>query len=69
LASGKNEEDMPRKLNALIDDERVKKLYHALIDDDLSFTEWLRRQIDNYLEKRGQETNRRKGGGTRRRKP
>jgi hypothetical protein len=24
-------------------------LYHALLDDGISFTEWLRRQIDRYL--------------------
>jgi hypothetical protein len=40
---------MPKKLNALMDDERTKRLYHALVDDDISFTEWLRRAIDWYL--------------------
>jgi hypothetical protein len=24
-------------------------LYHVLLDDGISFTEWLRRQIDAYL--------------------
>jgi hypothetical protein len=59
---------MPKKLNALIDDDRVKRLYHALVDEDLSFTEWLGRQIGRYLEERGQPTTRLKGGGKQRRK-
>ena len=56
---------MAKKLNAVIDDERVKKLYHVLVDEDLSFTEWLRRQIDRYLSEKEQKTTGRKGGGTR----
>jgi hypothetical protein len=37
------------RLNAEVDEERRLRLYHALLDDRLSFTEWLRRQIDAYL--------------------
>ena len=37
------------RLNAELDAERRLRLYHALLDDGLSFTEWLRRQIDAYL--------------------
>ena len=37
------------RLNAEVDDERRRRLYHVLLDDGLSFTEWLRRQIDTYL--------------------
>ena len=37
------------RLNAEVDEERRRSLYHALLDDGLSFTEWLRRQIDAYL--------------------
>jgi hypothetical protein len=37
------------RLNAEVDDERRRRLYHVLLDDGLSFTEWLRRQIDAYL--------------------
>ena len=43
---------MPKKLNAMMDDERTKRLYHALVDDDISFTEWLRRAIDWYLDEK-----------------
>jgi len=37
------------RLNAEVDEERRRRLYHVLLDDGLSFTEWLRRQIDAYL--------------------
>ena len=37
------------RLNAEVDEERRRRLYHVLLDEDLSFTEWLRRQIDAYL--------------------
>jgi len=40
------------RLNAEVDKERRLRLYHALLDDGLSFTEWLRRQIDAYLEEK-----------------
>ena len=40
------------RLNAEVDEERRLRLYHALLDDRLSFTEWLRRQIDQYLAER-----------------
>ena len=37
------------RLNAEVDEEQRRRLYHALLDDGISFTEWLRRQIDQYL--------------------
>ena len=37
------------RLNAEVDEERRRRLYHVLLDDGLSFTEWLRRRIDAYL--------------------
>ena len=40
------------RLNAEVDEERRRRLYHVLLDEDLSFTEWLRRQIDAYLAER-----------------
>ena len=57
---------MPKKLNALIDDNRVKRLYHVLVDEDLSFTEWLRRQIDRYLAEKERQPAKPKGVGKRR---
>lgn len=40
------------RINAVIDEERKLRLFHALLDEKISFTEWLRRQIDAYLEKK-----------------
>jgi hypothetical protein len=40
------------RLNADIDREQGKRLRHALVDEGLSFSERLRRQIDAYLEER-----------------
>jgi len=37
------------RLNAEVDEETRRKLYHALLDEGISFAEWLRRQIDAYL--------------------
>jgi hypothetical protein len=37
------------RLNAEVDEETRRALYHALLDDGLSFAEWMRRQIDAYL--------------------
>ena len=37
------------RLNAEVDEERRRRLYHDLLDDGLSFTEWLPRQTDAYL--------------------
>ena len=45
------------RLNAEIDEERRRRLYHVLLDERISFAEWLRRQIDAYLsEKERKET-------------
>jgi len=37
------------KVIAEIDEIQKKRLYHILLDQDVSFAEWLRRQIDAYL--------------------
>jgi hypothetical protein len=42
-------EKMPAKLSALSDGNRGRRPYHVLVDEDLSFTQWLRRRIDRYL--------------------
>ena len=39
------------KVIALIEEEKRRELYHLLLDEDISFAEWLRRQIDIYLER------------------
>jgi len=48
------------RLNANVDREQAKQLKHALIDEGLSFSEWLRRQIDAYLVKKEPKPKRRK---------
>ena len=48
------------RINAVIDEERKLRLFHALLDDGISFTEWLRRQIDAYLAKKETKARRRK---------
>ena len=53
---------MAARLNAEIDDGRRRRLYHVLLDERISFTEWLRRQIDAYLAEKEPKGKRRKGG-------
>ncbi len=37
------------RLNANVDKEQAKALKHRLVDEGITFSEWLRRQIDAYL--------------------
>ena len=37
------------RLNANVEEEQAKRLKHALVDEGISFSEWLRRQIDQSL--------------------
>ena len=37
------------KVIALIDEEQRRALYHRLLDENMSFAEWLRQAIDSYL--------------------
>ena len=50
------------KLIALVDEEQRKRLYHILLDEGVSFAEWLRRQIDAYT-KAKEPKGKRKGRG------
>lgn len=51
------------RLNANVEEEQVKRLKHALVDEGLSFSDWLRRQIDAYLaEKDPKKKTKRKSG-------
>jgi hypothetical protein len=52
---------MPKeiRLNAVVDPDLKKRLYRVLLEEDLTFSEWLRRQIDGYLaekEPKGKQT-------------
>lgn len=51
---------MQIRLNANVDVTQAKRLKHALIDEGLSFSEWLRRQIDAYLKEKESKPKRRK---------
>ena len=37
------------RVNAMIDEEKQRRLYHLLVDERITFSEWLRRQIDQYI--------------------
>lgn len=37
------------RVNAMIDEEKQRRLYHLLVDEWITFAEWLRRQIDQNL--------------------
>jgi hypothetical protein len=50
------------RLNADVPDELRKRLLHALVDEDISFAEWLRRQIEAYLQAKEAPTRRRRPG-------
>jgi len=54
------------RINAVIDEWRKLRLFHALLDDKISFTEWLRRAIDRYLAEKAKPERRRKGPERRR---
>jgi len=41
------------KVIALIEKEQKRRLYHILLDEDRSFAEWLRDQIDAYVKAKG----------------
>lgn len=45
-------EEVRIRLNANVDEEQTKRLKHALVDEGLSFSEWLRRRIDAYLKEK-----------------
>jgi hypothetical protein len=42
-------EEVQTRLNANVEEELAKRLKHVLVDEGISFSEWLRRQIDQYL--------------------
>ena len=42
-------------MNADVPDELRKRLLHALVDEDISFAEWLRRKVDGDLKERHKE--------------
>jgi hypothetical protein len=53
------------RLNSNVEEEQAKRLKHALVDEGISFSDWLRRQIDAYLQEKEPKGKRRKGKGER----
>lgn len=49
------------RVNAMIDEEKQRRLYHLLVDERTTFSEWLRRQIDQYIVANEKKGKRRKG--------
>jgi hypothetical protein len=39
------------RVNVLLGREQRRRLFHVLLDANLSFSEWVRQQVDAYLEK------------------
>ena len=52
-----------RRVLADIEPELRKRLFRVLLEEDLTFTDWLRRQIDAYLAEKEPKPKRRKGKG------
>jgi len=50
------------KVIARMDRKKKVRLYHVLLDEGITFSEWLRRQIDDYLKEK--EPKKSRGGGT-----
>ncbi|MDX1814607.1 MAG: hypothetical protein R3239_01500 [Thermodesulfobacteriota bacterium] len=52
------------KVIARMDRKKKIRLYHVLLDEGITFSEWLRRNIDAYLEEKeakGKRRNRKAG--------
>ena len=49
------------KVIARIDRKKKVRLYHVLLDEGITFSEWLRRNIDAYLKEKEPKLKRRKG--------
>ena len=53
------------KVIARMDRKKKVRLYHVLLDEGITFSEWLRRQIDACLAEKEPKGKRRKGKGER----
>lgn len=56
---------MQIRLNANVEEDQAKRLKHALVDEDVSFSEWLRGQIDRYLSEKEPKRKKKGKGGVR----
>lgn len=48
------------RVNAVLDPDLKKRLYRVLLEEDLTFSGWLRMQIEAYLSKKEPKGKRRK---------
>lgn len=55
---------MPKEIrvNAVLDPELKKRLYRVLLEEDLTFSDWLRGQITAYLAEKEPKGESRRGG-------
>ena len=51
------------RVNVLIGKEQRRKLFHVLLDEGISFSEWTRQHIDAYLKENEPKGKQRKGKG------
>lgn len=49
------------KVIAKMDRKKKVRLFHILLDEGITFSEWLRRQIDAYIQEKEPKGKRRKG--------
>lgn len=54
---------MQGRIIAAIDPNVKKRLFRVLLEEDLTFSDWLRQQIDSYLKEMEPKLKRRKGKG------
>lgn len=56
-------DDMENEIRVIARMDRKKKirLYHLLLDEEKTFSSWLREQVDAYIEAKGSRRKRRKG--------
>ena len=52
---------MQGRIIAAIDPDVKKRLFRVLLEEDLTFSDWLRQQIDSYLKEMEPKMKRRKG--------
>jgi hypothetical protein len=51
------------RVNVLIGKEQRRRLFHVLLDEGQSFSEWTRKQMDAYLAEKEPKGKQRKGKG------
>ena len=51
------------RLNANVEEELAKRLKHALVEEGISFSGWLRKQIETHLAEKEKTARRRRGRG------